>query len=52
MNYFNKLNLKEFTDNKKFWKFVKPFLTNKGDFHKQITLIEGEQIISKDIEIR
>ena len=50
-NYFNNLNLKEITDNKKFWKFVKLFLTNKGDFHMQITLIEGGQIISKDIEV-
>ena len=30
---------------------MKPFLTNKGDFHKQLTLIEGDQIISKDIEV-
>ena len=50
-NYFNNINLREITDNKKFWKTVKPFLTNKGDFHKQITLIEGDQIISKDVEI-
>ena len=40
-NYFNNLNLKEITDNKKFWKTVKPFLT-KGDFHKKITLIYKE----------
>ena len=30
---------------------MKLFLTNKGDFHQQITLIEGDQIISKDIEV-
>ena len=30
---------------------MKPFLTNKGDFHKQITRIEGDQIISKDVEV-
>ena len=30
-NYFNNLNLKEITDNKKFWKAVKPFLSNKGE---------------------
>ena len=47
-NYFNNLNLKEITDNKKFWKSVKPFLTNKVDFHKQITNTES---ISKDIEV-
>ena len=30
---------------------MKPFLTNKGDFYKQITLIEGDQIISKNIAV-
>ena len=30
---------------------MKPFLSNKEDFHKQITLIEGGQIISEDIEV-
>ena len=25
-NYFQKLNIKDLTDNKKFWKTVKPFL--------------------------
>ena len=34
--YFNNLNLKHLTDNKTFWKTVKPFLSNKGDFHKTI----------------
>ena len=50
-NYFNNLSLKEITDNKKFWKTVKPFLSNKEDFNKQITLIEGGEIISEDIEV-
>ena len=50
-NYLNNLSLKEITDNKKFWKTVKLFLSNKEDFHKQITLIEGWQIISEDIEV-
>ena len=50
-NYFNNLNLKEITDNKTFWKTVKPFLSDKGDFHKQITLIDGDRIISEDIQV-
>ena len=49
--YFNNLNLKDITDNKRFWKTVKPFLSNKGDFHKQITLLEGEKIITEDKEV-
>ena len=43
----NNINLNEITD-KTFWKTVKPFLSNKGDVHKQITLIDGEKSISKD----
>ena len=50
-NYFNNLNLNKITDNKTFWKTVKPFLSNKGDFHKHITLIEDEQIISEDVAV-
>ena len=46
--FLNNLNLNEITDNQTFWKTVKPFLSNKGDVHKQITLIDGEKIISKD----
>ena len=49
--YFKNLNLKKLTDNKTFWKTVKPFLSNKGDFHKKITLIEGENIILEDKEV-
>ena len=30
---------------------MKPFLSNKGCFYKQITLIEGEKIISEDKEV-
>ena len=27
---FQKLNVKDLTDNKKFWKIIKPFFSNKG----------------------
>ena len=43
--------MKDITDNKIFWKTVKPFLSNNGCFYKQITLIEGEKIISEDKEV-
>ena len=50
-NYSNNLNLNKITNNKTFWKTVKPFLSNKGDFHKHITLIEDDQIITEDVEV-
>ena len=29
-DYFEKLNIKDWTDDKKFWKTIKPFFSNKG----------------------
>ena len=49
--YFNNLNLNNITDNKKFWNTVRPFLSNKGNLNKKITLIDGENIISEDKEV-
>ena len=46
--YFNSLNLKDITDTNLFWKTVKPFSSNKGNFQKQITLIEDNIIFSDD----
>ena len=43
--------MKNITDNKIFWKTVKPFLSNKCCLYKQITLIEGEKFISEDKEL-
>ena len=39
-------NLKNYTDNKKFWKTMKPFRTDKGVHSQQISLIENEKILS------
>ena len=46
--YFNSLNLNDITDTKRFWKTVKPFLSDKGNFQKHITLIEDNKIFSGD----
>ena len=46
--YYGNLDIKNFTDNKKFWKTIKPFFSDKTKSTKQITLIEGDSIISKD----
>ena len=36
-NYYESLNLSHITDNKKFWKIMKPFLTDKGVFRNNRT---------------
>ena len=39
-DYFSKLNKKQITDNKRFWKTVKPFLSNKVQFSERINLTD------------
>ena len=47
-NYYFTLNPRCITDNKLFWKTIKPFLTHKGETHKKITLIENGEILTED----
>ena len=49
--YFNSLNIKEVSDNKLFWKKVKPFFSDKGSNSSKITLVEENSIISDEEEI-
>ena len=39
-NFFSNINTNDITDNKTFWKTVKPFLTDKIKTKSKITLIE------------
>ena len=43
--YYSNLNEKKITDNKTFWKKVKPFPSNKNPSDKKIILIEKDKII-------
>ena len=43
--YYVKLDMKNITDNKKFWRTKKPFLSDKGVNSDKIVLIENEKII-------
>ena len=49
--YWANLDLKKFTDNKKFWDTVKPLLSQSGSIQQKITLVEKGSIISDDNEI-
>ena len=44
-SYYNNLNEKKITDNKTFWKTVKPFLSDKTPSDEKRTLIEKDKII-------
>ena len=48
--YFNNLNEKNVCDNKKFWRVIKPLLSNKIISNEKITIAEGEKIIRSDKE--
>ena len=50
-SFYNNLDIKFVTDNRKFWKTVKPLFSDKHFSNNKITLLEGEEIISNDNEI-
>ena len=45
------MDLKNITDNSRFWATIKPFLTDKGAKSNSICLIEEGEIISKDSDV-
>ena len=50
--YYNNLDLNVFTDNKTFWKCVKPLFSDKQKYsNKEIMLMEGNTLISNDKEV-
>ena len=49
--YYNNLDLKLITDNKKFWKTVKPLFSEQHFGNNKITLLDGDEIISEDAEV-
>ena len=50
-DYYNNLDNRNVTDNKFFWKTVKPFFPDKGPMREKITLIENDEIIGNNKEI-
>ena len=44
-DFFNNLDVKRVTDNKQFWKTVKPCLTDKTLKDERIMLIENEKVL-------
>ena len=49
--YYGNLNEKEVTDNRKLWKTVKPFLSDKCPSNEKVILVEEGEIIGKDSEV-
>ena len=49
--YYNNLDLKNIEDNKKFWKTVKPFASDKFTKSSKISLLDNGTVVSDDSEI-
>jgi hypothetical protein len=49
--YYGNLNTNSITDNKKFWKTINPFLSDKTQKSDKITLIENDEIVSNEAEV-
>ena len=46
--FFNNLSPYFVTDNKLFWKTIKPFFSNKGNYGPQIKLVEKDEVLQDD----
>ena len=49
--FFNGVNPSFVTDNKLFWKMIKPFFSDKGNFGDNIKLVDEEQVLQNDSKI-
>ena len=49
--YHSRLNVKDITDSKKFWKTVKPLISDKCKVSNNINLVGNDNIVSDDYEI-
>ena len=50
-NYYSNMDINNVTDNKKFWKAVKPCFTDKINTNEQITLVEKNDIVTDSQKI-
>ena len=46
--FFNNPNPSFVIDNKLFWKTIKPFFSNKGNYGSQIKLVEKDEVLQDD----
>ena len=50
-DHYNKLDLKDITDNIKFWDTMKPLFSDKGGVREKIVLVENDEIISDSLHV-
>ena len=47
-DYYSNLDIKKVTDNKTFWKTIKPFLSDKIMSTERITLIDNGEVVANE----
>ena len=50
-NYFKNVKIQDITDNKKFWKTIRPYFSDKGYNQTKITIVEKDSIITDEKKI-
>ena len=50
-DYYNQINIRDVTDNKKFWKTIKPMFTDKIKHTQNISLVDNDVIISDNTKV-
>ena len=50
-HYFRHVNVKDLSDNQKFWKTIKPYFSNKGLNSNKMLLKEKGELISNETEL-
>ena len=45
-NYFKNVKMQDIRDNKKFWKTIRPYFSDKGYNQTKITIVEKDSIIT------
>ena len=50
-SYFGNLNVKNLTDNRKFWKSIKPYFSKKGVNSNKLMLKENDHIVSDEKQL-
>ena len=50
-DFYGNLDISKVTDNRVFWKIVKPKISDKVKIRSKITLVEDDKILSQDAEI-
>ena len=51
INYYNQLDTKNFSDNGKFWKAIKPIFSGNSNYTKTNFLVENDEMITDNAKI-